>query len=60
MHPLETQLWLWLDECESLRPRAGKVVLGGADKVVGLDPEGQVGYVPREGSEAREAGARPS
>ena len=34
---LETQLWLWLQECDDRKPRAGKAVLDGPDdKVVRL------------------------
>jgi len=48
----EDQLWLWLDECESRKPRAGMAVLDGPDdKAVRL-----LQYEVREGSEARRAG----
>ena len=48
---LENQLWLWLEECESRKPRAGTAVLVGGDKVVR-----PLQYGVRESSEAREAG----
>jgi len=50
--PLETQLWLWLEECDDRKPRAGLAVLDGPDdKVVRL-----LQYGVRESSEARRAG----
>ena len=55
MHPLETQLWLWLEDSESRKPRAGMAVLDGPDdKVVRV-----LQYGVREGSEAKEAEDSP-
>ena len=48
---LENQLWLWLQECDEGKPRAGTAVLEGPDQVVPF-----LQYGVREGREAREAG----
>jgi len=48
---LETQLWLWLQECDDRMPRPGMAVLEGHDKAVRLLQD-----EVREGREAREAG----
>ena len=48
---LENQLWLWLDQCDEGKPRAGMAVLEGSDRVVPL-----LQYGVREGREARRAG----
>jgi len=48
---LETQLWLWLEECDDRKPRPGTAVLEGHDKAVRL-----LQVRDREGREAREAG----
>ena len=48
---LETQLWLWLQECDDRKPRPGTAVLEGHDKVVRLLQEGTV-----RGREASEDG----
>ena len=54
MNTLETQLWLWLDECDSRKPRASLDVSEPADKVVRLLQGSTV-----RGREAREAGDGP-
>ncbi len=51
---LEKQLWLWLDYCESRKPRAGTAVLGADDKAVRL-----LQYGVHEGDEAKEAEVWP-
>ena len=48
---LENQLWLWLDECESRKPRASLEASGSDDKAVRV-----LQYGVRESSEARRAG----
>ena len=53
---LETQLWLWLQECDDRKPRAGTAVLEGPDdKAVRL-----LQYGVHEGDEAKEAEDSPS
>ena len=47
---LENQLWLWLEDCESRKPRAGMAVLE-SPRQGGTVVAGEV----REGSEAKEA-----
>ena len=51
MSTLENQLWLWLDECDSQKPRVSKDVSQPGDKVVRLLQEGTV-----RGREASEDG----
>ena len=56
MSHLENQLWLWLEDCESRKSRAGMAVLDGPDdKAVRV-----LWYGVREGDEAKEAEDFPS
>ena len=55
MQSLENQLWLWLEDCESRKPRASLEGLLPDDKVVR-----SLQYGVRESDEAKEAEDFPS